>query len=484
MACFKHILLFLLLLCGSAAWGQRVYNITDYGAISDTTQLSTVAIQKAIDDCAAHGGGTVWVPAGNYLSGTVLLKSYVNLHLDAGATIYASRRIEDFSNLARKVGAADNAEAEMLIGAVNARDISITGQGVLNCRAVRTGYRREPKTEVTDSITAREIVNAGRYGVDYQSKFRKVPPCPGAINFTGCTNVHIRDIQVIESSFWSVHLQWCDRVYVDGVYIQSNSHNGVNADGLDIDGCSNVMVSNCRIDTGDDALCLKTTRQNGKTQSCRYITISNCILTSSSAALKIGTESHADFEYITVSNCVISRANRGLNIILRDGGNVRNVIFSNLTINTVRKETFWWGNGDPVWFTIQKRGDIPSAGSIENITLSNITACGQSGIRMEGFSNRMKNIRLRDVQLFMEPEDAVDKRSRNGFLFYGIDELSLVDCQVRWNKEKPEATWESAYLFREIDDLSLIRVKGEKAPGSNYEAFRYEDCKRISTDKH
>lgn len=150
MACFKHILLFLLLLCGSAAWGQRVYNITDYGAISDTTQLSTVAIQKAIDDCAAHGGGTVWVPAGNYLSGTVLLKSYVNLHLDAGATIYASRRIEDFSNFARKVGAADNAEAEMLIGAVNARDISITGQGMLNCRAVRTGYRREPKTEVTD----------------------------------------------------------------------------------------------------------------------------------------------------------------------------------------------------------------------------------------------------------------------------------------------------------------------------------------------
>lgn len=148
MACFKHILLFLLLLCGSAAWGQRVYNITDYGAISDTTQLSTVAIQKAIDDCAAHGGGTVWVPAGNYLSGTVLLKSYVNLHLDAGATIYASRRIEDFSNFARKVGAADNAEAEMLIGAVNARDISITGQGMLNCRAVRTGYRREPKRKL------------------------------------------------------------------------------------------------------------------------------------------------------------------------------------------------------------------------------------------------------------------------------------------------------------------------------------------------
>lgn len=479
----RNTILFLFLLCCSATYSQAVYNIMDYGAVADTTRLSTSAIQKAIDDCSAHGGGVVWVPAGNYLSGTIQLKSFVNLHLDAGATIYASRRSEDFSNFIRNIGAADNAEAEMLIGAVDARDISITGQGTLHCRAERVGYRREPKTTVTDSITAREIVNAGRYGVDYQDKFRKVPPCPGAINFTGCTNVQIRGIQIIESSFWSVHLQWCDRVYVDGIYIMSDPHNGVNADGLDIDGCSNVMVSNCRIDTGDDALCLKTTRQNGRTQPCQYITISNCILTSSSVALKIGTESHSDFEYITVSNCVINQANRGLNIIVRDGGTVRNVVFSNLTIKTVRKETFWWGNGDPIWFTIQKRGDTPFAGSIENITLSNIIAYGQSGIRMEGFSNRMKNIRLRDVQLFMEPENAVDKRSRNGFLFHGVDELSLVDCLVRWNKEKPEKEWERAYFFQNVNDLSLVRVRGEKAPGSSYDAFGYEGCENVIIEK-
>ncbi|MDL2211046.1 hypothetical protein LJB79_00510 [Bacteroides sp. OttesenSCG-928-M17] len=478
----KITILSLFVLYSSTAWAQQYYNIRDYGAVPDTTQLSTEAIQKAVDDCSAHGGGVVWVPAGNYLSGTIQLKSFVNLHLDAGATLYASRRSEDFSNFARKIGAADNAEAEMLIGAFNARDISITGQGTLHCRAERTEYRREPKSEVTDSITAREIVNAGRYGVDYQRKFKKVPPCPGAINFTECTNVRIRDIQVVESSFWSVHLQWCDRVYVDGIYIMSDPHNGVNADGLDIDGCSNVMISNCRIDTGDDALCLKTTRQNGRTQPCRYITINNCVLTSSSAALKIGTESHSDFEYITVSNSVINRANRGVNMIIRDGGSVRNVIFSNLTIHTVRKETFWWGNGDPVWFTIQKRGDIPSAGNIENVILSNIIAYGQSGIRMEGFSNRMKNIRLRDVQLFMHPEDAVDKRARNGFLFHGIDELSLVDCSVNWNREKPEECWESAYLFRKIKDLCLIRVKGERAPGSTYDAFRYDDCERVTNN--
>ncbi|MDO4165569.1 MAG: glycosyl hydrolase family 28-related protein, partial [Bacteroides sp.] len=470
----RFLVALLLALCSSAASFGQVYNIMDYGAVSDTTQLSTNAIQKAVDDCAAHGGGTVWVPAGQYLSGTVMLKSYVNLHLDAGAIIYASRKSEDFKNHAREIGAADNAEAEMLIGAVDAHDISITGQGTLHCQAKRMGYKRDRQTVVTDSITGREVVNADRYGADYRSKFRKVPPCPGAINLTRCTQVHIQDIQVIESSFWSVHLQWCDRVYVSGIYIMSNRHNGVNADGLDIDGCTNVMVNNCRIDTGDDALCLKTTRQNGETRPCRYITISNCVLTSSSAAMKIGTESHGDFEHITVSNCAINQANRGLNIIVRDGGCVRNVIFSNLTIHTVRKETFWWGNGDPIWFTIQKRGDIPSAGSIENIILSNIIAHGQSGIRMEGFSSRMKNIRLDNVQLTLEQEAAIDKRSRNGFLFHGIDELQLTDCRMQWDEEHPEKTWESAYCFQRINGLTLIRVKGEKAPGSTYDAFRYE----------
>ena len=457
---------------------KYIYDVTQYGAVSDTTILSTEGFQKAVDLCAAHGGGTVWVPAGNYLCSTIMLKSNVNLHLDAGATIYASRRIVDYTNKENKIGAADNNVVEVLIGAYKAENVSITGNGYLNCRAERIGFRREPQMAVTDSVTGREIANAILYGVDYQNKFKKVPPCPNAINFNECTNVHLRDVQIIESSFWSVHLQWCDRVYIDGIYITSNPHNGVNADGLDIDGCSNVMISNCRIDTGDDALCLKTTNLNGKTRPCRYISITNCVLTSSSAALKFGTESHADFENITISNCVIREANRGLNMIIRDGGSARNIIFSNIIISTQRKETFWWGNGDPIWFTIQQRGNKPS-GNIENITLNHIIAHGQSGIRMEGFSNQLKNIRLYDVQLFMEPEQAIDKRSRNGFLFEGVNKLSLTDCEVSWNEHQPEKTWESAYFFKNVEGLKLIRTYGSKAPKSKFPAFRYENTSQL-----
>lgn len=94
---------------------------------------------------------------------------------------------------------------------------------------------------------------------------------------------------------------------------------------------------------------------------------------------------------------------------------------------------------------------------------------------MEGFSNQLKNIRLHDVQLFMEPEQAIDKRSRNGFLFDGVEKLSLTDCEVHWNEINPEKTWESAFMFKNVNNLKLIRTYGVKAPLSKFPAFRYEN---------
>lgn len=465
---------------GSMGAATGFYDVKDYGAVADTAHLSTAAIQCAIDDCSSAGGGTVLVPSGNYKVGAILLRDNVNLNLAPGATLYASRNPDDYRGRRIVVGAADMSEMEVVLMARGAKNISVTGGGRLHCRAVREQYRREPQLAITDSVTGREIANAIRYGADYRTKYRKVPPCPGAINFTDCENVHIRDIEVIESSGWGVHLQWCERVVVNGVHIQSNPDNGVNSDGLDIDGCTDVMVSDCVINTGDDALCIKTTRSEGRTMPCRWVTVTNCILTSSSAALKLGTESHGDFENITVSNCLIKDANRGINMIIRDGGNVRNILFSDMIITTVRKATFWWGNGDAVWLTAQRRGDVKCAGKIENVNFDNIIAYGQGGVRLEGFDCRMKNIRFKDFQMFMEPENAVDKRARDGFLFVGVDGLKMVDCEVIWNQTAPEPAWESAYRFDDVDGLELVRVKGEKAPSGRFDAFRFNKVRNKS----
>ena len=170
-------------------------------------------------------------------------------------------------------------------------------------------------------------------------------------------------------------------------------------------------------------------------------------------------------------------------MIIQDGGYVRNVLFSNLIINTERKATFWWGNGDPVWLTIQNRKNgVSFAGGIENVVFSHIIAHGQSGVRMEGFEGRIKNVRLEDFQLFMEPEQAVDKRARNGFLFYGVDDLLMQDCKVVWDKEHPEPAWESAYYFENVSGAILHRLAGEKAPGGNFPFLRVKNVKNISLD--
>lgn len=455
----------------------QIYNVRDYGAISDTTVLSTQAIQRAIDDCYKAGGGTVWIPAGNYLCTELILKDNITFHLDNGATIYASRKVRDYMNSkGYAVGATDIDKAYALLRAQQAKNINITGKGTLHCRAERISYQRSPYPIAKDSVTGREVANAHKYGADYRTKYRKVPPFTGAISMENCTNVTLRDIQVIEANGWSVHLRGCDRVIADGLYIESNSKNGVNADGLDIDGCSRVMIQNCVIDTGDDALCLKTTQNaDGKSFPCQWITINNCILTSSSAALKIGTESHADFSNITMSNCVIRSANRGINMIIRDGGKVNNVVFSNLVIDCVRKATFWWGNGDPLYFTIQKREGADSAGDIENVTISHIIAHGQSGVRMEGFSEHLKNIRIEDFQLFMHPEDAIDKRARNAFLFEGINGLKIESCSVVWDETNVPEEWESAFFFRNINELEIENLSAPQAPNKRFDAIRTEN---------
>lgn len=478
----KFLFITILLVLTFISAGAQTYNVRDYGAVSDTTKLSTWSIQKAIDKCTANGGGTVLVPAGNYLSSSIYLKDNVTLHLDAGAIIYASRNGADYPKQSKRVGASDFESVEVLLCAVGAKNISLTGKGMLHCRAERVSYKRPEVKAVTDSITGREVYNAALYGADYRTKYKKIPPYTTAISFTDCYNVHIRDVQVMESSGWGVHLQWCDRVVVDGLYIESSSIDGVNSDGLDIDGCSNVMVSNCKIDTGDDALCFKTTRTDGRTAPCRWITVTNCILKSSSAALKFGTETYADFENITISNCVINGANRGLNLIVRDGGTIRNIILSNMIIHTERKAPFWWGNGDPLWFTIQKRDNAPSAGGIENVIIENVMAYGQSGVRIEGFDNMVKNIQIQNFQLFIEPENAIDKRARDGYFFYGVDGLSLTDCSMKWDTKKSQKEWRNAFSFEKVKNLELFRVKGEKAPNGLSEIFNFKDINKLIID--
>lgn len=472
----KNIGVFLCLFILLGKITAREFNVLDYGAVPSKTILSTEGIQKAIDECYCSGGGTVVVPAGEYLATGIVLRSNIHLKLETGSTIFASENMADYTGKALEHGATDAHSVYVLVAASDCENITISGQGRLHGQGKREQYIREAEFDPDEPITGREIANAAKYGADYRTKYRRVPPSPGLINLTNCKNVSIRDIQLVESTFWTLHLQWCDRVFVRGISIQSNPDNAVNSDGLDVDGCKNVVVSDCVIDTGDDALCIKTTFNLGKSMPCEDITISNCILRSSSAALKIGTESHADFKRITVSNCIINGANRGLNMIVRDGGHVSDVKFSNIIIQTERKATFWWGNGDPIWLITANRTPESRTGTISRVTFDNITCTGKSGIRFEGFSSTMQDIRLTNVTLLMEHENAIDKRSCHGFHFYNVHDLTLENCRVTWDEQHPEFTWQQAFNFDKIENLYLYKIKAKTAPGQK-EAMKFNNIK-------
>ena len=312
------------------------------------------------------------------------------------------------------------------------------------------------------------------------------------IYFENCKFVSIRDITLTASQFWTLHARWTDYMTISGVKIFSDLEKGINADGIDIDGCHNVTISDCIVQTADDAIVLKTTALHGESRSCENIAVSNCVLESSSTALKLGTESHADFRYITFNNCVIRNSNRGLSIVIRDGATAENIQFSNIILECSRRHFNWWGNADPIWLVVLKRRPDSRVGHIRNVTFNNIMAHGMGTSKLEGFEGKpLENIRLNNVQFFMYAENYIDKRADDAFRATNVNDLWLTDVSVKWDTTAIEPLWRNAFTFENVNKAVLNRLSGTNAPtgkGSfialkNTQDVRIENC-WPSTDKN
>jgi len=465
------ILISLLIFCRQASFAQinGVFNINDFGASGGKSVLATKSIQEAIDRCASSGGGKVYFPPGEYLAGALELKSNVSLYLEAGATLYASQNPADFD----VPGKEDRYRHPVLIYADGAENISIEGKGKIHGQA-----RREYlPLESVDGFIREETEIARTSGIEMKS-FNKVEPYTFLVFLVNCKNVSVHDVTLFESCNWTLHMQWCDRVNIHGVSIFSSLSQGVNADGIDVDGSKNVSISDCFIETGDDAIVLKTTLSKGRSQVCENVTVTNCILASTSTALKIGTESYSDFSHILFNNCVIRNSNRGLSIVVRDGANVKDVKFSNVSLELNRKHFNWWGNADPIWLVVLKRSEDSKVGTISNITFDNISGYCQGTSRLEGFPGKpLENIRLNNIHLVMNPESLPDKRATHGFWAHDVERLTMTDCELVWNKEHPEAKWGSAFSLENIQDLRMDKISCNQAPGTDKPAIHLSNIR-------
>jgi len=424
------------------------FNVKKFGATGRRSDNATKAFRDAIAACSLQGGGVVTAPPGEYTVGTVQLLDNITLHIEAGATLFVSQNKADFIP-----------DSRSLIFASGAKNISVTGKGTIDGLA-QYDYldMRGLDPEIKEEI---EIARAA--GMEIKRYYRKAE----AMNvflfvLNGCDNVQISDVKLINSPLWTVRLNDCNRVHIRGVYLYSDLEKGVNADGIDICSSSNVTISDSIIVTADDAIVLKTIARNGKpANAINNVVVTNCMLSSSSTALMIGTETEADISHVVFSNCVIRNSNKGFGINVQDGATVSNVIFSNLTIETARRHWNWWGSAEMCKFVLKKRSASSKLGSIRDIFIDNIVANPMGTSTIKGHADQpLENIRVTNVQVKMNPEDAKDKRATHALVIDGVTGLQIRNLTVEWMEDKPEQKWGSALVLKNVKDVNIDSFSG------------------------
>ena len=289
----------------SNAIANRVFlNVRDFGAKADGKTKDTAAFQKALDACATNGGGTVTVPTGSYLIGSIVLGGNTTLLLERHADLCGSPDIADYPIMRTRWEGEFAPAHRALISAENASHIVIQGPGNIFGPPTPLSRLRNPRG-------------------------------PVLIEFTGCTNVVLDGFSTQYQQLWSIHPLLCRNVTARNLVIRSINTNG---DGLDVDSCSDVLIEHCSIDTGDDAISLKSGRGLEAVQIGRpteNVVIRDCTLISSQfAGLGLGTEMSGGIRNIRIENCFISGHQNGIFIKSRDGrgGFMENITGENLVV--------------------------------------------------------------------------------------------------------------------------------------------------------
>lgn len=443
---------------------QRVLNIRDFGATGKKAENAQAIIQRAIDSCARSGGGMIYVPPGEYSSGTIHLRSHVRFFVEAGATIYSIKDKSAFDKDALFYG--EDLENITLEGRG-----TIDGQGEYEWRLndIRDDFIR-PNQELMEAL-----------GKPLIRSFPKKNQFGKMILLLRCKDVRISGLSLVRSPSWTIHPYGCERMVIDGVYIRSSLAEGVWADGIDPDGCKDLRISNCTIETGDDAIVFYSMNWFGPALPCENITITNCRLSSASSALKFCDGNMNCVRNVTVDNCVITNSNRGIAFMVFDGGYVSDVVISNLTIECRRHDWFWWGDGDPFHFNIKRRSEVhpqikwenePPAGSIRNVLIKNVIAHGKGSSVINGHpDNWLDGITFENIRLFLSTDTVVAyDKAVHAFKFQRAKDLKLRNVEVFW--ERPESKkWESALYFEDVKGLLIDGFSGRQAKlGSNMAA--------------
>lgn len=459
------IVSFILCLCSPYAKAQnsmipkdRIWYVTDFGAKGDGKTINTSSIQNAIDVCHQVGGGTVKITQGTYISGTLFLKDGVQLYLDVNAKICGSENQRDYQTIKGL-----NAKKEFMFGkngtfliyAENAKHISIQGNGEINGNG--------------DKFWQEEMLSV------YVRKPKEWRP-NGLICFVNCQFINIGDIFLVNSPCYTLWTLGCDDVKMNGITIR-NAVDGPNTDGIDVDCCLRVSITNCNIEGGDDAIAIKSDGGRlGEDRPCENVVVSNCILSAPPAcAIRVGYEGDSPIKNCIFNNLAISKSHHGIDVVsvlakrdppfqMLKGTRIEGIQFNDIIMDDVIQPIYlWMGN---------EQENMESSVSMKNIRISNLTATnsGDSFIGSSFEKNieniNLSNIHVESIKSFPENTKFYNNvwGSKNPYTFYfqNISGLHINELCVDFSDSVEY--WKHAVYFEKSKDvfLSNFFVKGHE----------------------
>lgn len=423
--------------CGNGS--KSIFNIADYGAESTDGVDNAVAIQQAIDACAAAGGGSVVIPAGRtFMTGPLHLRSNVDLHLEPGSRLLAN---PDESIYTESAFGENRGEGMMWLIGKDLEGVSITGTGTIDGNGVAF-----MGAELEDSYELKPVTT--------------FDPRPHVLTLINCKKINIRDVTITGSAYWTVHLVGCYDAAISDISLLNNLKIR-NGDGIDLDHSRKVRITGCFIESGDDCICLKNRREYEEYGPCRDIVVTNCIMTSRSCAVKIGSENMDSIDHVLFDNCIIRNSNRGIGIQNRDEGTVSDVTFANMSVECLLHSDVWWGKAEPIYVTsyprapgnhkdagwrFPKGATTGSCGPVSRIKFVNISCESENGCFIGGETpDKITDITFDRVDIRLNkftawPGGVYDKRPCDGEGFvnapvYGFyidtaSDITFNDCRI------------------------------------------------------
>jgi polygalacturonase len=417
------------------AQAQQYYNVLKFGAKNDSSRKATAAIAKAIAAALKAGGGTVYFPAGKYLTGPIHLKSNITIYIDAGAELHFSDDFDDYLPMVQsRYEGVDVTSFSPLFYAYEAENITIKGRGTINGHGKKwwdfvEGYKEgQPRSKwqyIFDSLNKNILLP------DDPKQMKRGFLRPPFIQPMYCKNVLIEGITIRNSPFWTVNPEFCENVTVTGVTI--NNPPSPNTDGINPESCKYVHISNCHISVGDDCITIKSGKDiPGRTKAApaQNYTITNCTMLSGHGGVVIGSEMSGGVKNIVISNCVFDGTDRGIRIKTARGrgGVVEDIRVDNIIMKNIRDQAIVL---DMEYARVPAEPVSERTPQFRNIRLSNITAYTKTAMYINGLDEMpVQEISLHDV--YFEAE--------NGITIRKAKDIELHKVRINVKKGSPLVT--------------------------------------------